>query len=112
MENDASSPTRPTGPLDGDWKSCLVSQGELNRLSTSRYLLASELAQVRPRLVNLDGDVLEDNFPTPLPNERACFVLFLLRGLGFTSHPFLRGLLHFYKIQLHHLMPGSIIHIA
>ena len=39
-------------------------------------------------------------------------MLFLLRGLGFPIHPFLRGLLEFYRIQLHHLAPGSILHIS
>lgn len=44
--------------------------------------------------------------------EQVCFVPFLLRGLGFPIHPFLRGLLEFYGIQLHHLTPNSILHIA
>ena len=39
-------------------------------------------------------------------------VPFLLRGVGFPIHPFLRGLLEFYRIQLHHLIPNSILHIA
>ena len=33
-------------------------------------------------------------------------------GLGFPIHPFLRGLLEFYGIQLHNLTPGSILHIS
>ena len=41
-----------------------------------------------------------------------CLVSFLLRGLGFPIHPFLRCLLEFYGIQLHNLTPGSILHIS
>src|SRR3990170_813385 len=51
-------------------------------------------------------------FPNPDKEERVCFVSFLLRGLGFLIHPFLRGLLEFYGIQLHNLTPGSILHIS
>ena len=41
-----------------------------------------------------------------------CFVSYLIRGLGFPIHPFLRGLLEFYGLQLHHLTPASILYIA
>ena len=40
--------------------------------------------------------------PRPLSNK----------GLGFPIHPFLRGLLEFYGLQLHNLTPASILHIA
>ena len=112
MESAVGSSSRPAGPLEGDWKSCSVSQGQLNRLSTSGYLLEPEFTHIRPGLVTLDGGVLSDNFPTPQGDEHVCFVPFLLRGLGFPIHPFLRGLLYLYGIQLHHLSPNSILHIA
>ena len=51
------------------------------------------------------------NFPNPSQGERVCFTSFLLRGVGFPVHPFLRGLLEHYGIQLHNLTPGSILHI-
>ena len=41
-----------------------------------------------------------------------CFVSYLLRGAGFPIHPFLHGLLEYYGLQLHNLMPASILHIA
>ena len=41
-----------------------------------------------------------------------CLVPYLIRGLGFTIHPFLRGLLEFYGLQLHNLTPASILHVA
>src|SRR5215216_5288608 len=60
----------------------------------------------------IGNEVLAENFPNPNKEERVCFVLFLLRGLGFPINPFLRGLLEFYGIQLHNLTPGSILHIS
>ena len=41
-----------------------------------------------------------------------CFVSFLLRGVGFPIHPFLRGLLEYYGLQLHNLTSASILHIV
>ena len=50
--------------------------------------------------------------PQSIQGERVCFVPFLLRGVGFPIHPFLRGLLEYYGLQLHSLTPASILHIA
>jgi hypothetical protein len=60
----------------------------------------------------MDGQAHAESHPTPREDERVCFVSFLLRGVGFPIHPFLRGLLEFYGLQLHHLTPNSILHIA
>jgi hypothetical protein len=40
------------------------------------------------------------------------FLSFLLRGLSFPAHEFLRGLLYVYGVQLYWLTPNSILHIA
>jgi hypothetical protein len=40
------------------------------------------------------------------------FLAFLLRGLSFPAHEFLRGLLFIFGVQLHQLTPNSILHIA
>jgi hypothetical protein len=40
------------------------------------------------------------------------FLAFLLRGLSFPAHEFLRGLLFVYGVQLHQLTPNSILHIS
>jgi hypothetical protein len=40
------------------------------------------------------------------------FLAFLLCGLSFPAHKFLRGILFVYGVQLHQLMPNSILHIA
>jgi hypothetical protein len=43
---------------------------------------------------------------------RVSFVDHLIRGLSAPIHPFLRGLLFIYGLQLHHLTPNSILHIS
>ena len=63
-------------------------------------------------LTSLNGEALAENFPNPSKEEWVCFVSFLLRGVGFPIHPFQRGLLVYYGLQLHNLTPGSILHIA
>jgi hypothetical protein len=50
--------------------------------------------------------------PRPPPGFRVIFLAFLLRGLSLPLHPFLRGLLFAYGIQLHDLNPNTILHIA
>jgi hypothetical protein len=50
--------------------------------------------------------------PRPPTGFRVIFLAFLLRGLSFPLHSFLRGLLFAYGIQLHDLNPNTILHIA
>jgi hypothetical protein len=50
--------------------------------------------------------------PAQPPVFRVMFLAFLLRGFSLPAHEFLRGLLFIYGMQLHHLMPNSILHIA
>jgi hypothetical protein len=50
--------------------------------------------------------------PKPPSGFRVMFLAFLLRGLSFPTHEFLRGLLFVYGVQLHQLTPSSILHIS
>jgi hypothetical protein len=50
--------------------------------------------------------------PRPPAGFQVLFLAFLLRGLSLPPHPFLRGLLFAYGIQLHDLNPNTILHIA
>jgi hypothetical protein len=50
--------------------------------------------------------------PRPSAGFRVIFLAFLLRGLSLLPHPFLRGLLFAYGIQLHDLNPNTVLHIA
>jgi hypothetical protein len=53
-----------------------------------------------------------ERIPKPPSGYRVMFLTFLLRGLSFPAHEFLCGLLFVYGVQLHQLMPNSIMHIA
>jgi hypothetical protein len=53
-----------------------------------------------------------DRIPKPPSGYRVMFLAFLLRGLSFPAHEFLRGLLFVYGVQLHQLTPNSILYIA
>jgi hypothetical protein len=48
----------------------------------------------------------------PPSGYRVMFLAYLLRGLSFPAHEFLRGLLFVYGVQLHQLTLNSILHIA
>ncbi|KAK1646066.1 hypothetical protein QYE76_063871 [Lolium multiflorum] len=54
----------------------------------------------------------EESYPTPPMGYRVSFVDHLICGLSTPIHPFLRGLLFIYGLQLHHLTPNSILHIS
>jgi hypothetical protein len=53
-----------------------------------------------------------ERIPKPPSGYRVMFLAFLLCGLSFPAHKFLRGLLFIYGVQLHQLTPNSILHIA
>ena len=50
--------------------------------------------------------------PMPKPNERVVFIPHFLCGLGFPLHPFIRGLMFYYGIDLHDLSPNSLLNIS
>ena len=70
------------------------------------------MVPVRAGLATYNGGEQAENFPCPSMGERVCLVPYLLRGLRFPIHPFLRGLMEFYGLQLHNLTPASILHIT
>src|SRR3954465_10079233 len=46
------------------------------------------------------------------PTSGYAFKAFFLRGFSLPVHPFVRGLLFAYQLQLHDLCPNGILHIA
>ena len=112
MANAPFSSPCPQGPQESDWESCSVSHAQLATLQVRGYLPPLDPVLVRAGLTTYNGEALAEKFPNPHPGERVCFVFFLPRGMGFPIHPFLRGLLEYYGLQLHNLTPGSILHIA
>ena len=91
MASALGSSSRPHGPQEGDWQSCLVPHLQLSRLQTQGYLPLTDLVSVRAGLASIGNDVMAENFLNPNKEERVCFVPFLLWGLGFPIHPFLRA---------------------
>ena len=50
-------------------------------------------------------------FPHEGGNESVVFLPHVLWGLGFPVSDLIRGLLHHWGVQVHHLTPNSILHI-
>jgi hypothetical protein len=87
----------------GNWVQTKVGDKELSH-AKKMALLKNDLAEslaAGPEIV-----------PRPPPGFRVIFIAFMLRGLSLPPHPFLRELLFAYGIQLHHLNPNTILHIA
>lgn len=97
----------------GKWNPSTVLEDHLQFLVSLGYLLQPEVA-IPHSLVTVkeDESFTRVTVPETKPHERVCFIPFVLRGLSFPIHPFFQGLLHFYGLQIHHLSPNSIPHIA
>ena len=54
----------------------------------------------------------DEDSPLPPDGYVVSFAHFHERGLVTPTHKFLRGLLHFYKIELQHLNPNGIQHMS
>ena len=48
----------------------------------------------------------------PAPHERVVFLTHFVRGLGFPLHPFVRGLMFYYRLDFHDLAPNFILNIS
>jgi hypothetical protein len=81
----------------------------------------SEFSQTNLTKAQTDGLIADgdqvifpsiERIPKPPSGFRVMFLAFLLRGLSFPAHDFLRGLLFVYGVQLHQLTANSILHIA
>ena len=84
-----------------------ISDASVQGISSPAYLVP-----VRAGLATYNGGEQAESLPNPSKGEWVCLVPYLVRGLRFPIHPFLRGLLEFYGLQLHNLTPASILHIA
>ena len=51
-------------------------------------------------------------FSQPRPGEVVSFLAFHERGLGYPAHWLLRGLLNEWGLELQHLNPMGVLHIA
>ena len=88
---------------DGRKKSKL-SEAAISSLVSRHFLQSRALIQWQPA----EGH----GRPFERTSEIVLFKAFVERGLALPACDFLRGLLFFWGIQLHHLTPDSILHIA
>jgi hypothetical protein len=91
------------------------------RTNTSTSWVPSEFEQSDLTKAQRDGFLVggdqvifpsTERIPKPPSGSRVMFLTFLLRGLCLPAHEFIRGLLFVYGVQLHQLMPNSILHIS
>jgi hypothetical protein len=95
--------------------------GKSNTTNASTSWVPSDFKQKDLTKAQADGLISDDDqvilpsierIPKPPSGFRVMFLAFLLHGLSFPAHKFLRGLLFMYGVQLHQLTPNSILHIA
>ena len=89
--------------LQGRWVPSSFTEEDIKKLREARYLTA-EISQRLPAR----GQAI----PTPEPNESVVFISHFLRGLGLTLDPFLSGLMFYYGLDFHDLVPDSLLHIS
>ena len=80
-----------------------VIEEDIAKLRAARYLTA----EIHHRLP-AEGQVI----PTPRSGERVVFISHFLRGLGFALHPFVQGLMFYYRLDFHDLALDSILHVS
>ena len=112
MAGQCSSSSRPSSARLRDWGPCSVPHSELVVLQSKGLLPPTYKVPVRAGIATYNGRGQVESVPNPSKGERVCLVPYLIRGLGFPIHPFLRGLLEFYGLQLHDPTPASVLHIA
>ena len=86
------------------WRKSMLSEAAISSL-VSRHLLQSRTL-IQWQSAEGHGRPFEKT------SEIVLFKTFVERGLAIPACDFLRGLLFFWGVQLHHLTPDSILHIA
>jgi hypothetical protein len=86
------------------WESSVVTEEQIYALATRGLLRPKSKVGWRP--------VSSEEFPTEGTNQAVVFVTHIEHGFGFPIGDFFRGLLHFYKIEVMHLVPNAITIIS
>jgi hypothetical protein len=86
------------------WETSMVTEEKIQSLVDRGLLRPKEQVRWRP--------TAGEAFPTETTNETVVFLMHIERGFGVLVGDFLRGLLHFYRIELVHLAPNSITIIS
>jgi hypothetical protein len=87
-----------------DWNYSKCSTNDLLNLVAKGLLQGQDVVQWRPFFRQL--------FPQENVDEVVLFLHFIEIGLALPASNFLCSLLYFYGIQIHHLNPNSIAHVA
>ena len=87
----------------GKWEASTVIERTVKSLRSAGYL-AGNVAHCIPEK--------DQVIPVPKAGERVVFLPHFIRGLVFPLHPFVRGLLFFYGLDFHDLVPNSILQIS
>jgi hypothetical protein len=87
-----------------DWNYSKCFRNDLLNLVAEGLLQGQDVVQWHPSFRQL--------FPQENIDEIVLFLHFIERGLALPTFDFLHGLLYFYGIQIHHLNPNSIAHVA
>ena len=95
----AAEPTREEG-----WVPSKCSESDLETLVSAGLLLDKSIIQWRP--------ALGEGRPYESTGEIVAFAPYFELGLGLPCSAFFSGLLHCYRIQLHHLTPNSFVHTS
>ena len=86
--------------LQGWWVPSSITEEDVRKLRDARYL-TGEISHRLPA----QGQVV----PTPEPCESVVFVSHFLRGLGFPTDPFVRGLMFYHGLDFHDLNKGLAV---
>ena len=95
----AAEPTREEG-----WVSSKCSNSDLETLVSDGLLPEKSIIQWHP--------ALGEDRPYENTGEIIAFAPYFELGLGLPCSAFFSGLMHYYRIQLHHLSPNSFVHIS
>jgi hypothetical protein len=90
--------------VEQDWTPSTVTLGHLQKFMKHGFMPTSELEACQ---------VLEDPaLPVPAEGYVVSFTNFHERGFGMPPCQFLCSLLWYYDLELHHLTPSGVLHIA
>jgi hypothetical protein len=94
----------PRAMVEQDWTPSTVMLGHLQKFMRHGFMLAAELETY---WVLKDPALL-----APTEGYVVSFMAFHERGFGVPPHPFLHSLVRYYGLELHHLAPSGVLHIA
>jgi hypothetical protein len=95
---------REAQPSTVEWTHSKYSLNDLNKLVSEGLLQEKNLVNWRPSY--------REPFPMENVDEIVTFLNFAEQGLALPTCSFFHGLLYYYGLELHHLNPKSIFHIA